>query len=102
MKPKLVRGLIPSLIIQNEKIPQTHLANNNEFWARLKEKLNEEVNEFLESEEIIELADILEVIDAIVAFKNISHKELIKLKKSKALTHGTFHERVILTLIKDK
>ncbi|MGB8367161.1 MAG: hypothetical protein WCD44_02275 [Candidatus Babeliales bacterium] len=51
MKPKLVRGLIPSLIIQNEKIPQTHLANNNEFWARLKEKLNEGVNEFLESEE---------------------------------------------------
>jgi predicted house-cleaning noncanonical NTP pyrophosphatase (MazG superfamily) len=43
---KLVRDKIPSIIRKDKKNPVIHIANNEEYWKKLKEKLNEEVNEF--------------------------------------------------------
>lgn len=102
MFPKLVRNFIPKIIVQNEKkVAHFYTANDEEYWRKLKNKLVEEVNEFIESEDIIELADILEVIETIVIFKNISYDEINLLKKNKALSHGTFSDRIILSSIKE-
>lgn len=68
---KLVRDKIPEIVKQSGKFPVIHIANENEYLAKLKEKLQEECAEFNESEDESEIADILEVINAICDYKNL-------------------------------
>jgi predicted house-cleaning noncanonical NTP pyrophosphatase (MazG superfamily) len=97
MKPKLVRNRIPTIIAEdNKRIAFFYTADNAEYWQRLQEKLIEEVQEFMSSHEVIELADILEVIDALAQAKNSSFAEIMNLKQEKAQSHGTFTDRIIL------
>lgn len=93
---KLVRDYIPEIIRQNGGKPKTRIAGPDEFWQKLKEKLQEEVAEFLETENPEELADIREVIDALAAFKAYSQRELARVKTQKAKERGTFSKRIIL------
>src|SRR3989338_5660008 len=78
---KLVRDKIPERIKQGGKKPITHIANDGEYWEKLKEKLQEEVSEFIEDSTEEELTDILEVIENICYFKNINKAKLEKLRK---------------------
>jgi len=93
---KLVRDGIPEIIARNGGIPSVHVANDEEYNRRLKEKLAEEIAEFEVDENIEELADILEVIDAIIEFKGFNREELDKVKSLKALDRGRFLKRIIL------
>ncbi len=93
---KLVRDKIPEIIKQKGGVPITHIAGNEEYWQKLKEKLKEEVNEFLEGSNEEELADILEVIDAICDFKKIKREELEIIRKEKAKKRGGFRDKIIL------
>ena len=54
-----------------------------EYWIKLREKLEEEVKEFLEDESAEELADIVEVLEAMVVYKGYDgeHVQFIKEKK---------------------
>ena len=92
--PKLVRDKIPEIIKHNAQKSKTHIANDTEYWQKLKEKLREECDEFIEAENEEELADILEVIDAIIKCKKFKSVEKIKLKKFKE--RGGFQKRIIL------
>jgi predicted house-cleaning noncanonical NTP pyrophosphatase (MazG superfamily) len=93
---KLVRDKIPEIIEQSGDAVVTHVAGREEYWEKLKEKLKEEVNEFLAKSSNEELVDILEVISAIYDFKKISRKELENLRKKKAKERGGFKKRIIL------
>ncbi|MFH1968204.1 MAG: nucleoside triphosphate pyrophosphohydrolase [bacterium] len=77
-------------------IPITHIADDKEYWQKLKEKLQEEVNEFLEAESPEEMADILEVLDAISNYKNFDKSEVEKIKEKKAQERGKFKDKIIL------
>ena len=98
--PKLVRDKIPEIIEKASKKPITHIADESEYWDKLKLKLQEEVDEVLEAdspEEVKEeLADILEVINAICDFKNIDKKDLESLRIKKAEERGGFKDKIIL------
>ena len=93
---KLIRDKIPEILEQKGINNKTYIADGQEYWIKLKEKLLEEVNEFNDSESIEELADILEVIEAIVSYKNINKIELEKIKSNKAEERGKFNKRIIL------
>lgn len=97
---KLIRDKIPEIIKQDGKLPITHVAENEEYWQKLKEKLKEEVDEFLENSTEKELADILEVIYAICDFKKIDKEKLEITRKNKAEQRGGFKDKIILDEIR--
>jgi len=93
---KLVRDKIPEIIEKSGKTPVIHTAKDKEYWEELKNKLNEEVNEFLEEENKEELADIIEVIHTISDYKQFNMEEIKSLRKQKSEERGGFKDRIIL------
>jgi len=72
---KLVRDNIPEIMIKNGAKPVTRILTEEEYLKELNKKLLEEVNEYLESGSIEELADIEEVIIAILNAKKTSKEK---------------------------
>ena len=93
---KLVRDKIPEYIKNKGGTPITHIADNKEYWEKLKEKLLEEIKEFFENEVIEEMADIQEVIDAICDYKNFEKESIEMVRKKKVERRGAFKEKIIL------
>jgi predicted house-cleaning noncanonical NTP pyrophosphatase (MazG superfamily) len=93
---KLVRDKIPEIIEEDGKEPEIHIADDDEYTERLVEKLEEEVAEFLESREIEELADILEVIHTLRKDRGVPVEELQEKREQKAEQRGRFDEGVVL------
>lgn len=97
MKSKLVRDKIPQIIESKGEKAVTYIADDEEYWSRLKDKLVEEVNEFIEDDNNIEeIADILEVIYAILDYKKISKDEVEKIRVDKFNKRGGFKDKIIL------
>lgn len=93
---KLVRDKIPEIIKKKGGNFKIHIAKNKEYWEKLKEKLREEIKEFEKAESIEEMADILEVIDAIIKFKKLNKKKLLAIKQKKLKERGGFKKKIIL------
>jgi predicted house-cleaning noncanonical NTP pyrophosphatase (MazG superfamily) len=93
---KLVRDKIPDVIKKAGGVGKFHVADEGEYWQKLKEKLAEEVVEFFRDESVEELADILEVIEAIMVVQKISAKKLAAIKLKKRKERGAFKKRLIL------
>ena len=93
---KLVRDRIPEIIRKKGDVAITHIADEVEYAQKLREKLLEEVREFQDAETVDELADILEVLDAIIDFKKFDREEVQRVKSKKAEERGAFRERIVL------
>ena len=97
LKNKLIRDNIPEIAKANGGTLDFYVAvSEEEYWSSLKQKLNEECLEFIDSEETEELADILEVLDAIIQYKLINPEDLQKIKKGKHDKRGGFTKRLIM------
>lgn len=96
---KLVRDGIPSILADSGLTFTSHIATDEEFWPALKQKLQEEVNEFIESENKEEIADIFEVIRAIASHQGWTQEELETLRKIKSKERGGFTEKIILEYV---
>jgi predicted house-cleaning noncanonical NTP pyrophosphatase (MazG superfamily) len=94
---KLVRDGIPDKIARLGKPSAWHVvADDQEFRERLKAKLLEEADEFLEVGTADELADLLEVIDAIAAHCGLDREDVARLQAEKRQKYGGFDKRIIL------
>ena len=93
---KLVRDKIPEYIRAKGGLPIFHVASEGEYWAKLVEKLKEETSEFAADPSLEELADVLEVVDAVLAHQPFIHTELLKIRKKKAEERGIFKDYIIL------
>ena len=76
--------------------PVTRILSDEEYLTELNKKLLEEVNEYLESGEVEELADIKEVFLAILEVKQISNENLEEIRINKVKKRGAFKKRLFL------
>ena len=93
---KLVRDKIPEIIEAAGKQSVTHILSDEECITALETKLNEEVAEYQEDKNIEEMADILEVLQAICFAKGYSLEELEAERAKKAEERGGFREKKFL------
>ncbi len=98
---KLVRDKIPEIIRQSNKIPATHILDDEAFLSALDRKLDEECAEYHSDRNLEELADILEVLYAIAETKGCSVESLEVLRREKAVKRGGFKERIFLESVKE-
>ena len=99
---KLVRDKIPdNWNPKYGKNPKVHIADNEEFYEKLKEKLLEETKEFLREDNEMEIADILEVIYALCEYKQISKETLESIRNERVKKSGAFKKRIILEKSED-
>jgi predicted house-cleaning noncanonical NTP pyrophosphatase (MazG superfamily) len=97
---KLVRDKIPQIIFSQGFRAKVYIANEIEYTAHLKEKLQEEVSEFIDNPCVDELADIQEVILTLAALNG--WEELLEEKRvAKNINRGGFSKRYILVEVND-
>lgn len=93
---KLVRDRIPQIIRSSGKDCETEVMGDDGYIIALKEKLVEEVQEFIESGSIEEIADVLEVLYSILAFKKVSLDEIEIIRQQKKTERGGFDQKIKL------
>lgn len=98
---KLVRDSIPKIISESGKIAVCRNLSQEQYIEELDKKLNEECAEYQADKSIDELADILEVIHAIVEARGYSIAELEKVRSEKADKCGKFKDRNFLEKVED-
>lgn len=99
---KLVRDKIPEIIAKdNGKTCVTRIMDNEEYLSALNSKLQEELKEYLNSNDVEELADLEEVLRAILDVKRISYDEFEAVRKEKAEKRGAFKEKILLESVSD-
>ena len=92
---KLVRDKIPQIIRAKGLEPVIFTAGPDEYATRLRDKLTEEVGDFLASDsDPEELADVLEVV-ALALLTGTDPQQLEKLRAAKADERGGFADRII-------
>ncbi|MFD9816574.1 nucleoside triphosphate pyrophosphohydrolase [Streptomyces sp. NPDC059080] len=98
MDGKLVRDQIPQVIRGSGVTPRGYVAGPQEYRWRLRNKLDEEVAEFLAADGSSapgELADVMEVVHALAADLGVDPAELEKIRAVKASERCGFAGRVV-------
>ena len=99
---KLVRDKIPEILDSKGLSYLAHKAGDEELMSYLKKKLVEEVEEFSEEPSINELADIQEVVYALLDELGHSKEQLEQAREEKQSSRGSFKEKWILGEVIDE
>ena len=91
---KLVRDKIPEILERKGVSYEKRIASPEEYKEELVKKLVEEVGEFTEAGDPEELADVLEVIEALRKLPEYDKVEDLRLQKREE--RGGFDEKIIL------
>ena len=90
---ELVRDKISEIIAQNGDHCETEIMSDDAYLAALNQKLQEGLNEYLASGDIEELADLAEVMRAILDFKFVKIEDFEALREVKVEKRGAFKKR---------
>lgn len=93
---KLVRDKITDIIEADGRIAKYRILDNNEYRQELNSKLQEEVKEYLDDNNVEELADIVEVIYGILNSMDVTIDEFEKVRIKKQEERGAFNKRIYL------
>ena len=93
---KLVRDQIPEIIKADGKICICETLSDEDYISLLDQKLNEELAEYQESKSLEELADLLEVMQAVVKARGWTMEQLESLRAEKAAKRGGFEKKLLL------
>lgn len=99
MYKKLVRDRIPEIIKANGENPITRVLDDAEYKEELEKKLHEEYLEVLDAvgdSRIEELADMLEVMEALAGVENKTLENVLSVKAKKQEKRGAFKDKIYL------
>ncbi|MEV6681193.1 HAD-IA family hydrolase [Streptomyces erythrochromogenes] len=102
-RPRLVRDGVPAWLLKTEgQHPEVYAAAPEEYRARLREALRDEVTALLADDPtapaaVQQLAEILEVVHAVAADLGITPQSLEDLRRGRAEARGTYESRTIWT-----
>jgi predicted house-cleaning noncanonical NTP pyrophosphatase (MazG superfamily) len=99
---KLVRDKIPEIIAKDNKTCITRILSKEEFLQALNAKLAEELQEYEESLDLSELADLQEVLNAIVEAQGLTKEEFEALRLKKRKSNGGFEKKIFLVSVNEK
>lgn len=91
---KLVRNKIPEILDKKGISYEKRIADDLEYKYELIKKLEEEIVEFKEEFNVEELADVIEVVDALKKLPEYGNVEELRIKKKEE--RGGFDKRIIL------
>lgn len=77
------------------------ILDEKRYGQELDKKLQEEVGEYLEDYNIEEMADVMEVIYAILKYRGITMEEVDKVRLDKQKRKGGFERRVYLKEVEE-
>ncbi len=93
---KLIRDRIPEIIEKNGQTARVRVLTDDEYLVKLDEKLGEELAEYLADGNVVELADLLEVIYAAALAHGTTAEQLDAIRRKKAEERGAFAEKLLL------
>ena len=100
---KLVRDKIPEIIADDgESVMELKTLGEKDYLLSLNNKLQEELNEYLESGSVEELVDIEEVLRALLNVKNVSYDEFELMRQAKVQMRGAFDKKIYLVSVGEK
>lgn len=103
MYQKLVRDNIPDIIRNNGEEPIVEVLDDERYKTELERKLLEEANEVINAggvDRVEELADLLEVMDALVIHEGYTLDDVLEARSSKLEKRGGFSKRLYLSDVK--
>lgn len=96
---KLVRDRIPEIILAGGGTPHTRTMDDEECRVQLIRKMDEELQEYVESGSTEELADILEVFLSLAALDGHSYADIDQVRKAKRQKNGGFERKIFLSTV---
>ena len=99
---KLVRDRIPEIIESDGKLCTMEILPDDRYLQMLDVKLDEELAEDQESTSLEELADLLEVMRAVVKARGWSWEQLEQARQEKTAQRGGFEKKIFLKEVREK
>lgn len=99
---KLVRDRIPEIIQESGRFCEAEILSDEDFLKMIDAKLDEELEEYHQDQNIEELADLLEVLCTAAIARGYSIAELEKVRAKKAAERGGFSKKILLKEVSDK
>ena len=99
---KLVRDKIPEIIEKSGKQCETEILSDEEYLQMLDKKLDEELAEYHQEQNIEELADLLEVLYAAAKARGYSIEELEQVRVEKQKARGSFDKKILLKSVTER
>ena len=93
---KLVRDRIPEIIEADGKGCKIEILSDERYLEMLDAKLTEELTEYQESKSLEELADLLEVMRAVVKARGWAWEQLENVRADKTAKRGSFEKKILL------
>ncbi|MBY6275846.1 nucleoside triphosphate pyrophosphohydrolase [Symbiobacterium thermophilum] len=98
---KLVRDRIPEIIEASGRTCVVRVLDDQAYLDSLHRKLEEELQEYLTTHSLEELADLLEVAYAIAEFRGVRPEQLEQVRREKREARGGFRRRLFLLQVSD-
>lgn len=99
---KLVRDRISEIIRNSGRSCEIEVVEGEAKYKLLENKLQEEVEEFLQDKNLEELADVMEVLFGLAGSLGYSEEDLLKKRDEKREERGGFQEGIVLKSAQEK
>jgi predicted house-cleaning noncanonical NTP pyrophosphatase (MazG superfamily) len=99
---KLVRDRIPEIIESTGKTCVTEILSDEEYLRMVDAKLDEELVEYHKDQNIEELADLMEVIQACAVARGYTLEQLEQVRAEKAAERGGFEKKILLKEVREQ